>query len=372
MQFYTLKPLTIIIAVIAIFGSVIVLTTAPTQALSEQKAKILSVSVINVEPQEFTPSYQAFGRTEPLQQLSLVSQIDGEVIFVNQSFVAGGQINQGEVIYQIDNRDYLLTLNRHKSELKIAEANLQLELGEQMVAEQEYVRMSSQLSHTNMSLQKSLMLREPQLAAAEARVNIAQNNVDMANRNLNRCSVISNHNYNVLSKTIYQGSIVNKGDNVGELAQLATLRVSLAVSNNVATRLNVGQSLNISGQNKQETTAVVTHISANLYAASQLRQVYLSFDNRDKSFILGEFISANLTLPTQHNTLKIPLGAIDDGMFWVVTQDKTLLAKEAAIIWQDEYFAIIKNNIATGEAVVVSAITGAHQGMAANIVSGVL
>jgi RND family efflux transporter MFP subunit len=369
---FKLKPRTAIIVFATLISSAVILATAPKQALSVQTEKVLSVSAIDVAPQNFTPTYQAFGRTESTQNLSLNSQIEGEVIYVSEAFIAGGQLKKDELIYQIDSRDYLLKLNQQKSQLAIAQANLQLELGEQKVAKQEYQRIRHELSNENTVLQKSLMLREPQLATAQENVRIAQNNVNLAQRNLDRCKVVSKSQYSVLAKTIYQGSFVNKGDNIAELVQLSSLRVSLAVPNDIAKMLTVAQNVDVSGQSRQKIQAVVSHISPTLYENSQLRQVYLSIKNQDESFILDEFVSADLTLPSQKNTLKIPLSAIDNARFWVVDQDKKLSARVATIIWQDEGYAIVNNNILIGESIVTSAIAGAQEGTRANIVPGIL
>ncbi|AAZ26826.1 efflux RND transporter periplasmic adaptor subunit [Colwellia psychrerythraea] len=372
MQHFIFKPWTAIIALVAVISSAAILATSPTQELSAQTEKVLSVSVIDVLPQVFTPSYQAFGKIESPHLLSLTAQVEGEITYINKAFIEGAHLLKGEIIYQIDGSDYRHKLKQRNSELKIAQANLQLELGEQKVAEREYQQISADFSGENIILQKSLMLRQPQLETAKANVTIAQSNVNLAKKNLQRCVVVSSENYTVLTKTIYQGSFVNKGDNLGELAQLSILRVSLAVPRDIATVLSINQVVNISAESNNSHQALVSQLSPNLHDNSQLQQVYLSIINPEKPFILGEFITADLTLTPQKNTLKIPLSAIDDSVFWVVNEDNKLSAKAAKIIWQNESYAIINNNIAKGESIVTSAIAGAQEGMLANIVTGVL
>lgn len=372
MKNFKIKPRTAIIAFVTLISSFIILATSPTQELSAQTEKVLSVSVIDVSPQEFTPSYQAFGRIESPRLLLLTAQVEGEVKYVNKAFIEGGQLIKGDIIYQIDESDYQHKLNQRQSDLKIAQANLQLELGEQKVAEREYQQISGDFGGENIILQKSLMLRQPQLETAKANVTIAQSNVNLAKKNLQRCTVVSSSDFTVLTKVIYQGSYVNKGDSLGELAQLSILRVSLAVPSDIATLLRINQAVNISADSHKNHQAVVSQLSSNLHANSQLQQVYLSIKNPRKSFILGEFIVADLTLLPQKNTLKLPLSSIDDDIFWIVDKNKKLSAKAAKIIWQNERYVIVNNNVAEGESIVTSAITGAKEGMLANIVSGVL
>jgi RND family efflux transporter MFP subunit len=372
MQKFIFKPWTAIIAFITLISSAVILATSPSQELSDRTEEVLPVSVVEVSPQVFTPIYQAFGKVESPRLLSLTAQVEGEIKYINKAFIEGGQLLKGDIIYQIDDSDYQYKLRQRESELKIAQANLKLELGEQKVAEREYQQIRGDFSGENILLQKSLMLRKPQLEKAKANVAIAQNNVNLANKDLQRCKVVSKGDFAVLTKTIYQGSFVNKGDNLGDLAQLSTLRISLAVPSDVATSLSINQVVNISTQGNKSHKALVSQLSPTLHDNSQLQQVYLSIENPKSSFILGEFITAALTLAPHKNTLKLPLSAIDDGIFWIVDQNKKLSARAANVVWQNDSYAIVNNNIGKAEVVVTSAITGAIEGMSTNIVSGVL
>jgi hypothetical protein len=148
--------------------------------------------------------------------------------------------------------------------------------------------------------------------------------------------------------------------------------VLLAVPSDVVTMLKVNQKVNISRKTDEIHQAIISHISPNLHAKSQLQQVYLSIENQDNSFILGEFITANLNLPEHKDTLKITLSAIDDGILWIVNKENKISSKAAAVIWQNKYFAIIKNNISIGESIISSKVSGARDGMFANVVVGVI
>lgn len=372
MQNLSFKLWTALTVFITLIISTVILATGPTQKLSARTEKTLSVSVLEVSPQVFLPSYQAFGKIESLQRLSLIAQVEGEITYVNEAFIEGGQLEKNDTIYQIDSSDFQNKLNQRKSELKIAQANLQLELGEQKVAEREYQQIRNDFSKENLMLQKSLMLRIPQLQTAKANVTIAQSNVNLAEKNLQRCNVISHGDYSVLTKNIYRGSFVNKGDNLGELAQISTLRISLAVPSDVATMLKVNQEVDISGKNNKKHHAVISHISPSLHAKSQLQQVYLNINNQEGNFILGEFITAHLGLIPHKNTLKVPLSVLDNGMYWVVNKENKIFSRPATVIWQGVDYAIIKNNISLGESIISSKVSGARDGMFANIVAGII
>jgi len=372
MQVYKFKALTLAIALLPIIGSALILGTAPTQELIQKTEKSLSVSVIDVLPQAFTPSYQALGKIESPQLLTLSAQLEGEIVYVNEAFIEGGQLNPGDVIYKIDNNDYLHRLNQRKSELKIAQANYQIEQGEQKFAEKQYQQIRNGYTGKTPALQASLILRKPQLQKATANLAVAQSNVDIAERNLKRCKVISKLRFSVLKKSIVKGSFVNKGQSLGQLAQLSKLRVSLALPSEVVSQVSVNQEVEISTKQSKKYQAKISQISENLQANSQLQQIYLSIDNPQQTFILGEFIKARLELNKQQNTLKVPLASLDNGRLWVVNRDSRLLSRAVTIIWQDMNYAIINNVLASGESIVTSKLTNGRDGMMANIVSGVL
>ena len=117
------------------------------------------------------------------------------------------------MLLQIDPADYRNILELRKSELLQTEADLNVEMGRQEVAEQDYQLIGDSLPPSN----KSLVLREPQLDAVKATVNAARAAVNQAQLNLDRTTVRAPFDAHILSRNATVGSQVSPGDNLGRL-----------------------------------------------------------------------------------------------------------------------------------------------------------
>lgn len=351
------KILTLAIAIGSLISAGILLATAPTAKVTEQTVSLLPVHASAISPQSVRPVYHAFGRIEAKQVLLLSAQVTGQLDKLHPSFIEGGNISAGDIIYQIDSSDFQYKLNLRQNELTIAQANLALEQGEQTAAKHEYNQLSNELKKVNHSQQEELMLRRPQLSIAKSNVDIAYNNMKLADQELKRTSVTSNGNYTVTQKLVHQGSFVSKGTVLGELVNLSTLRISIAVPNHIASNLKLQQSVTVITQNDVEHQAKITQVSATLQPKSQLQQIYIEIDNHQHNLVLGEFVQVNLNLPPINNVLRLPYSYLINDSYWAVNHQAILIRKKANILWQNEQHVFIANNLIEGEKIVTSQLS---------------
>lgn len=358
----------LLIITITAISSTMILATGPSAELSEYTEQIAAVNVKYISPDNFTPSYQAHGRTEAVDKLAATAQVEGRVTYVNKAFIEGGEIEKGDIVFQIDDSEYAEELHKSVNELKIAKAMLQVELGEQKVAAKEFEQVFGKKNNSSEELQKALMLRTPQLEQAKARVEIAQSQVNLARNNLSKTKYISDKDYSVISKSINIGDFVAKGDLVGELASLSVLRIGLAMPRSIATQLTLEQEVNLSSEHIKSQLAFVSQISPVVHEKSQLQEIYVVFDNSHKQFILGEFVEVQFNLSIIENTLKLPLVAIHDDLYWTVNQQGKLASHPVNILWQDENHAFVESSSNRQEKVVVSRLFRAKEGDGVSVI----
>lgn len=372
MQVNKVKIITVLITFSVAICTLIILATPPKLPLSSSNNKALVVNILKAKPQEFTPSYQAYGRIETPNILTLFAQVEGEILFLNNNFEVGSRVNRSETIYHIDDEDYKNQLQARLGELKVAEANLKLELGEQRFAKSEYKRIRPKKDSPNLKLQESLMLRKPQLEIAKANILIATSNLELAKKNLERCKFQSKENYVVLEKSAYQGDFVKKGDKIGTFAHLSELRVSLSIPHDVASVLSIGQRVKVYRDDNTFFNAHISQIPPTQALTSQLQSVYLTVDNDSGTLIINEFVTAELTLPTFKNVLKVPLSSIDGDKIWLVDKNSQLFSKRINVIWKNKESIIIKNILEEGMSIVKNKVPGAKNGLKADISNGEL
>jgi RND family efflux transporter MFP subunit len=193
---------------------VFIYSTEPTaQRSSASKRTAMLVDVTAVEFGTFRPTITATGAVRPEQEISLRPRVSGEIIAISDSFTPGGFINAGETLLQIDPADYQAELLARQSALHQVSADLELELGRQELAKDDYSELEGSIS----SEYKALVLREPQLKTAQARVEAAQAAVQRAQLDLDRTRIRVPFAAHVLTREANVGSQVSPGDTLGQL-----------------------------------------------------------------------------------------------------------------------------------------------------------
>lgn len=361
-----------ILFILAISLSAFLLATGPKPEISDDVKTVLSVSAIHVKPSDFTTTYDAFGTVEALNKRMITAYVDGQLTYINSNLLEGGNIKKGELIYKVDDSDIRNRLKLVESELAIAKASLKLELGEQKYAKKNFKANEPNLSLKELKLHSALRLREPQLEQAKAKVIIAESNVNLEKLTLKRSQFYSDNDYLVLSKNIHLGGYVSTGDKLAELVQLDKVRISIPLPIHIAKKLSVGQSVVVIGQRQQNKTAVISEISPNLSSKSQLQQVYLTLENTDHSFILGEFVKSTISLQKYQNTIKVPVKSLDNDTVFVVNNSNRLIQRTPKILWRGEDYVITENFLLAEELVVTSKFSHAEDDQVVNVISGVL
>ena len=166
-------PLSILVITIVI--AQMILSNPPTaKRRPPSKAPQMTVEVKQLEAQMYQVNLQSFGTVKPRTQSNLVSQVNGEIIYVDNSFREGGFFEQGDVLLKVDDRDY-------RSDVKIAEASLldaQQSLTEEQARSEQALTDWKRLGKSGQP--NALVLRKPQLETAKARLYSAEAQLEKA------------------------------------------------------------------------------------------------------------------------------------------------------------------------------------------------
>lgn len=175
------------------------------------------VSLPLVRVMRLTPTNHQFvvrsqGTVAPRTEIDLVAEVTGRVLAVAPSFRTGGFFEAGEVLVQLDPKDYELALTRAQATLAQAQAALAREEAEAQAAREEWERWGQQRGEPS-----PLLLREPQLAQARAAVESARAGVLTAQRDLERCRVAAPFEGRVRTQRTDVGQFVNRGQVLGRI-----------------------------------------------------------------------------------------------------------------------------------------------------------
>ena len=120
---------------------------------------------------------------------------------------------EGAALLRIDPADYQAALRQRRSELAQARADLELEQGRQAVAEQDFELLGEELDEGN----RHLVLRQPQLKQARARVDFAEAALRRAELDLQRTRISAPFDAQILSRDVATDSQVSTGDSLARL-----------------------------------------------------------------------------------------------------------------------------------------------------------
>ncbi len=215
MQTNTLTSRLLPVAILVIGGLIAytVMNTSPRpQARPASELKPI-VDTIVVSPGNHRPQWTAGGVVRAAEQLSIEARVSGEIIALNPQATPGALLTKDTWLAQIDPSDYQLSIDTQKALLIQAQSDLTLERGQQLLAREEFELAGANLSPTD----KSLVLREPQIAAAQAKLKQVHSDLARAELNLKRTRINMPFDGQLIDRHISRGSQVNTSAELYEL-----------------------------------------------------------------------------------------------------------------------------------------------------------
>lgn len=190
---------------------------------AQHTAKLVEVEPVHLG--DHASTIEVMGTVLPAREIALAPRVSGEIVQVSPEFVPGGFIRAGEVLVRIDPTDFALLVQQRESALAQAESAYQLEMGQQGVASREY----EMLSQTVTEEDRDLVLRRPQLQAAEAAVGAARAALKDARLDLARTQVQAPFNAVLSQRFADLGGQVSTASPVATLVGTDTFWVEASV-----------------------------------------------------------------------------------------------------------------------------------------------
>jgi RND family efflux transporter MFP subunit len=358
-----------------------IFSTEPTaQRSGATKETAMLVDVVQVERGSYQPQIVATGTVQPAKEIMLSPRVSGEILSISSAFTPGGFVKKGQTLMQIDPADYETILALRNSELAQAKSDLQLEMGQQSIAKQDYALLGDTLPER----EKALVLRQPQLQAVKARIKAAEANVQQAELNLQRTTIKAPFNALILSRNANVGSQVANNSQLGRLVGVNEYWVMVNVPLSQIRRLNIPQSGNRRGSSVKlknrvawpdsvyRTGYIKRRVGA-LDTQTRLAQIMVAVDNplayglseeQSPPLTIGAFLEAEIQAEKINNVFRLNRDFIrEDETVWVM-KDGQLRIRKAEIVFQDAQYAYIKSGLQENDAVVTTNLSTVVDGAA--------
>lgn len=324
------------------------------------------VLVQQLETRNIAPKKTFIGHVEPIKSVNLMPQITGYVEKV--LFEEGSFVNEGDILFVIEQERYLANVSLREAELASAKANL-------VRAERDYKRQSS-LSKQNYASKATLDTAESTYLQAKAEVAQAQANLDLAKIDLGYTEIKAPISGRIGKALVTEGNYVSSAtQTLARIVQTDPIRVAFSVTDK--DMLNMRQMYD--GKEAQLQTELVLSNGTVLVNHLQSRftdnevntdtatiAVYAEYSNDKGLLIPGNYVDIRIGDKKEQMALLVPQAALaqDEHGNYVMVVTKDNIAEQRRVTLGDviEDQQVVLDGLTADDKVIVQGLQKVREG----------
>lgn len=364
----------VLILIVALLGAWALAQSRKAPERVERESPGPLVEVVQVAAGDVPVTVVGNGEVQAKLQVDVVPQVAGRVVEVNSALVAGGRFRAGEVLIMIEPRDYELAVERAQAAVERARVTLEREQAEAAVARQEWDAL-----HPGEAPPSGLVVREPQVRQAEAELDAAAADLNVAKLNLERTRISVPFDGVVVSKDLGLGQFVTAGSRVARVWGTDVVEVRVPLEDRELAWFDVPRAGAGEGPPAEVVadfggaewtwSGRVRRLEAQVDPASRMVHVVVEvprpFDAADRRppLLPGTFVAVRIAGRTLPHVVEVPRHAVHhDDTVWVFAHGK-LEVRPVEIARSDRDTSLVTAGLEDGEQIVVSALDAVTDGM---------
>ncbi len=365
-----------------IFGSLVLIEALKKRSEKSdnrrfQKERVFAVNVETLNKQIASPKILSYGEIYSKRMLEIRPLVSGRLDYVSEKFVEGGYVKSGDILFRLNQKDYLneleiaeIDLEDTKAQLseaisKLDYANLEFEVSESQLnlrknaldrqtqlAESGLIT-SSQLENTQLAyssskqqfLNKQNLVKSSKNAIDKLKIQLKRRSIsiDKAKRNLDETEIKAPFDGIIASVNILPGSVINKNEKLGTLLDPNSLEVMFNLSANEFARvidkdgkllnLDITAYLKLSNKNIP-FSGKIERINPEIINIGSGRKLFASINlGENKTLRPGDFVVLEIKEPSLKNITVLPSSAVTiDGKIFILEEDNRLKEIEVTIL----------------------------------------
>ena len=362
----------LIILGVSFVGARTIIANKPEPRSRPSFALVQSVDATRLKRSDYQVIVRSQGSVRPTRESSIVPEVTGIIRRVSPNFVVGGYFSAGEVLVEIDRRDYEIALSQMNASYAQANALLQEELARSGQAKQDWKSLGRQ------GQPSALTARVPQVAAARASLAAAKAKIEQAELDLERTQIIAPYDGRVLVKNIDEGEFVSRGALLGRIYSMASADVRLPLSSRQLTHLSIPGAgaiepaavtlrASVGGQASSWNGSLVRSegvdaASQQLYVVAQVADPF-GQTSSDAGMQIGQFVTAEIEGNLIKDVFVVPRSAIrEKAELLIVDEESRLQKRNVTITWSDDEYAAVSEGLEDGDILTLTALGAVTNG----------
>ena len=303
----------------------------------------LTVEATRLKAQDYQITIRSYGIVSPRTESTLIPQVSGEITRISPNFREGGFFEKGEILLEIDPRDY-------EAAVKIAQANL------------EQIR----------------------LTASKTTTLVEKTRLEQAKLKLQRTRIQAPFAGRIRSKSVDIGQFVSPGTPLAKIYAIDYVEIRLPLNNQQLEFVDLpeqyrndadpqqGPSVVVTarvGQKKYQwrgrivrTEGTIDRTSRQIFVIAQIDDPYSRRTEGTPPLKIGQFVTAEIEGKKLHNTLVIPRSTLYQGNEVVLIEKDKLQRKTVDVFWSDSQKAIITSGLKPGDVLALTSVSSLPSG----------
>ena len=367
--------LPIAIVLLAVLIVVALVSSRPAVETAPRQVAPPPVRVVAVEPTSVELRVRSQGSVIPATEADLVSEVAGNIVWVAGSFEVGGFFDTGDVLLRLDRRDYELAVASARASVAQARVALTREEAEAEVAREEWEDLGEP------GEPGPLVLREPQLDEARARVEAALANQARAELDLSRTAIRAPFAGRLRAKRVDRGEFVNRGMPLATIYSVDAAEVTLPVPDSELAFLDLPLGADLRGAGPRvvlqarfagglhEWEARIVRVGGEIDPATRMVNLIARVEDPYRAMgdrpplSVGLFVDAEVVGRSVDSVFEVPRGAlVGADRVWLVEDDR-LTQRQVGILRSDPDVAVVLDGLTSGALISLTILETAVDGM---------
>ncbi len=328
-------------------------STKPEAKKVKIEEKTFYVKVMQAKRNNYVPKSDEFGRIVSTRQGDLRFGVPGRVIYISDNFKNGSYVKNGQVLAKLDQKRYLLEVEKLKSDTR--ELLTQLEIRQRQVK-----RFKSMLSRKVISQNQYdnelILLSKNQSDYVRSKILL-----EKAEEDLSYTVLRSKFNGVLYDIKINKGQFLLSNDKVANIFSVDDLEVEFAVPSKIYSNAQnlIGKDIDVvweaSDTSLKTTKGKIIRTGGKIIEEEGGGKIIAKIDNKNLSIPLGAFVRVSYPLDEFLNVLKIPETAIYGNKVYVV-ENRIARERTVDIKYKGNGYVIIDGNLSDNDQIIITKI----------------